>query len=92
MYTVSHANGVYHIALNENQTLCRAVLILNAPDKRRRFDDWRLASETPTDRVCVLCSRCAELSGDERDFTRRIIYPPRQLQPIADSAHEEKTS
>jgi hypothetical protein len=75
MYTVSRANGVYHIALNDNQTLYQTVLILDAPDKRRRFDDWRVIAETPTDRVCALCSQCAELSGDDRDFTRRIIYP-----------------
>jgi hypothetical protein len=84
MYAVSRACGVYHIA-SDRLTLCRSGIILNVSDKRRRFDDWRLASETPTDRVCVLCSRCAELSGDERSFSERITYPTREVSIELDS-------
>lgn len=75
MYVASHACGIYHIALNNHQTLCRGVFIPNNLNQRRRFDDWRLTDEILPDRVCALCSQCAELSGDERDFSRRIIYP-----------------
>ena len=84
MYAMSRACGVYHIA-SDRLTLCRSGLILNMPDKRRRFEDWRLVSEILPDRVCVLCSRCAELSGDERSFSERIIYPPREVSIELDS-------
>ena len=74
MFAVSRGCPVYHIAL-DRLTLCRSGIILNMADKRRRFEDWRLAAETPKDRVCVLCSSCAELSGDKRSFTERVTYP-----------------
>jgi hypothetical protein len=80
MFAVSSGCPIYHIAL-DRLTLCKSGIILNVPGKRLRFEDWRLASETPADRVGVLCSRCAELSGDERSFTERIIYPARSSHP-----------
>jgi hypothetical protein len=54
-------------------------MVLTEPNKRRRFGDWRLEPNIPN-RVCVLCSRCAELSGDTRSFDERVTFPsPRRV-------------
>jgi hypothetical protein len=74
MYVVAPADPIYHIAKSETRTLC-GDYIFNEPDQRRRYQDQRLVSEPPKDRVCVLCSKCALLSGDSRSFEERITYP-----------------
>jgi len=73
-YVFAPGDPIYHLAQSENMTLCGS-MILTSPNKRRRFFDWRLVDQPPTDRVCVLCSKCAELSGDTRSFDERVIYP-----------------
>ena len=74
MYAVCVPDLVYHIAVNDRITLCKSV-VLNAPDKRRRAEDWRTVEEVPRHRPCVLCSRCAVLAGDNRSFSERVTYP-----------------
>jgi len=73
-YVFAPGDPIYHLARSENSTVCGS-FVHSTPDKRRRFYDWRLADAPPTDRVCVLCSKCAELSGDIRSFDERVIYP-----------------
>jgi hypothetical protein len=74
MFIVAPSDPIYHIAQSDTMTLCGS-FIHGTPDKQRRFFDQRLANEPPKDRVCVLCSKCAELSGDTRSFDERVIYP-----------------
>lgn len=76
MYAVTVADLVYHLVDSDRVTLCKRVS-LNPLDKRRRTEDWRIVDAEPAHRVCVLCSKCAELSGDTREFSERIIYPSR---------------
>jgi len=75
MYAVAPSDSIYHIA-KENKiiTLCK-LRTINPSHRQRRCQDYRLAEEPPKNRVCALCSKCAELSGDTRSFSRRIIYP-----------------
>jgi hypothetical protein len=74
MYVTAPADPIYHLALNDRMTLCKA-LILSQPDQRRRIEDRRLVADEPKDRVCVLCSQCASLAGDDRSFSQRVSYP-----------------
>jgi hypothetical protein len=74
MYFVSRAEGIFHLADDDMFTLCKRYMPLTP---RRRYDDYQLVEHPPADRVCVLCSDCATLSGDNRGFKQRIIYPRR---------------
>lgn len=74
MFVVTPNEPIYHLAKGENSTLCH-LPILSRPDQRRRREDRRLVAEIPTNRICALCSECAELSGDTRSFSQRVTYP-----------------
>jgi hypothetical protein len=78
MFIVAPSDPIYHLArsdgADETLTLCMRSIITE-PNKRRRFADWRLEPEIPTNRVCILCTECAERSGDTRSFSERITYP-----------------
>ena len=76
MYAVCVPDLIYHLVIDGQVSLCRSIH-LNAPNKRQRAEDWKLIAEEPGHRVCVLCSKCALLSGDKRSFSERIIYPAR---------------
>lgn len=79
MYAVTVPDLIYHLVVSDRVTLCKRVS-LNPLDKRRRTEDWRTVDAEPANRVCVLCSKCAELSGDRREFSERIIYPAVSVQ------------
>jgi len=71
MYVTASADPIYHIAKGEYSTLCNS-RILSRPDERRRREDRRLVAEIPRGRVCLLCSKCAVLAGDNRSFSERV--------------------
>jgi len=78
MYYWTPADSFFHLPDKDfaaSFTLCGK--LLNPPEKRRRFEDYNLIEQPPTDRLCALCSRCAELSGDNRSLKERFIYPKR---------------
>ena len=78
MYIYAPADAIYHLALSdepdERVTVCLRAM-LTEPNRRRRYQDWRLEPNIPTNRVCMLCSECARLSGDTRSFSERVTYP-----------------
>jgi len=79
MYVTAPADPIYHIAKGKCSTLCNS-RIFGQPNERRRREDRRLVAEIPTNRVCVLCSKCASLAGDNRSFSERVTYPTWSLQ------------
>jgi len=78
MYIVAPSDPIYHLARSdqpdERMTVCLR-MIVSEPNKRRRFGDFRLEPNIPSNRVCVLCSQCALISGDDRSFSERVTYP-----------------
>src|SRR2546421_12944147 len=76
MYAVTLAELIYHLAETDRVTVC-GLHMLTPLDQRRRFSDYQIVSDVPADRVGVLCSKCASLSGDTRSFTERVTYPTR---------------
>jgi hypothetical protein len=74
MYAVTLAELIYHLAETDRITVC-GIHMLTPLDQRRRFNDYRIVPDVPADRVGVLCSKCASLSGDTRSFTQRVTYP-----------------
>lgn len=81
MYAVCVPDLIYHLVIDDRVSLCKSIH-LNAPHKRQRAEDWKLVAEEPRHRVCVLCSQCALLSGDQRSFSERIIHPVRE-EPVS---------
>src|SRR5205085_8055914 len=74
MYVITPCESIYHLAAdNHFVTLCG--LGVDPPYHQKRCTDRRLSAELPAKRVMGLCSQCASLSGDTRDFSERIIYP-----------------
>ena len=68
MYIYSPVDPIYHLARTDNprerMTRCLQLLVKKS-DEPRRFDDFQLASELPTNRVYTLCLQCARMSGDK---------------------------
>jgi hypothetical protein len=56
-YIFSDDNPIYHLALNENLSLCGLWLSTNR-EHRKRKDDRRLSPEKPTREFTALCSEC----------------------------------
>ena len=76
MYVITLSESLYHLAADhELLTLCG--LGVDEPNRQKRCTDRRLSGDIPSNRVMGLCSKCAELSGDTRDFSERISYPQR---------------
>jgi hypothetical protein len=73
MYIAAPADPIYHLARDDRMTVC--LLMLNDLNKRKRYGDFRLVDEIPSNKVCVLCSDCAARSGDTRSFDERVTYP-----------------
>jgi hypothetical protein len=78
MYVISPCDSIYHLAA-DHQLLTLCGLGVDEPNRQKRCTDRRLVAEIPTNRVMGLCSKCAELSGDTRDFSERISYPQRNV-------------
>src|SRR2546421_9616117 len=77
MYVITPCESIYHLAAdNHLVTLCR--LCVDPPYHQKRCTDRRLSAEIPPKRVMGLCSECASLSGDTRDFSERISYPTKR--------------
>ena len=76
MYVITPCDSLYHLAA-DNQLLTLCGLGVDEPNRQKRCTDRRVVAAIPTNRVLGLCSECAELSGDIRDFSERISYPQR---------------
>jgi len=74
MYVITPCESLYHLAA-DNQLVTLCGLCIDEPNRQKRCTDRRVVAELPANRVMGLCSQCAELSGDTRDFEERISYP-----------------
>jgi hypothetical protein len=80
-YIFSPDNPIYHLALNENLSLCGLWLSTN-PEHRKRKNDRRLSAGKPTIQFTALCSVCDKKTADKPEPKRPSLELFPRFSPI----------